>query len=144
MIISPKSTTTFVAVVALTLSACGSSNSASTDTAATTPTAITETTDSITSDVSLADVCPPTVVVQTDWFPEAEHGGIYELLGADYTASKDTGAVVGALVYRGVDTGVNLEIRAGGPFLQIPVVTQMYQDDAIMFGYVDGHRCVDL
>lgn len=136
MIISPKSTTTFIAVVALTLSACGSSNSASTDTAATTPTAITETSDSITSDVSLADVCPPTVVVQTDWFPEAEHGGVYELMGSDYAASKDTGAVVGALVYRGVDTGVDLEIRAGGPFLQIPVVTQMYQDDAIMFGYV--------
>jgi hypothetical protein len=57
-------------------------------------------------------------------------------MGADYVASKDTGAVIGALTFHGVDTGVDLEIRAGGPFLQIPVVTQMYQDDAIMFGYV--------
>lgn len=133
MTMSSKSTAAFAAVVALTLAACGSSNSATTDTAAT---AITETTHSMTSDVSLVDVCPATVVVQTDWFPEAEHGGIYELMGADYAASKDTGAVVGAFTVHGVDTGVDLEIRAGGPFLQIPVVTQMYQDDAIMFGFV--------
>ena len=32
---------------------------------------------------ALAGICPEKVVVQTDWFPEAEHGGIYELLGAD-------------------------------------------------------------
>lgn len=133
MTIRFKTTAAFTAVVALTLSACGGSKSATTDTAATT---VTETTHSMSSDISLVDVCPATVVIQTDWFPEAEHGGLYELLGADYSASKDTGAVVGALTFQGVDTGVDLEIRAGGPFLQIPVVTQMYQDDAIMFGYV--------
>jgi hypothetical protein len=74
--------------------------------------------------------------VQTDWFPEAEHGGIYELLGADATSSKDTGATVGTFTYEGVDQGVQLEIRAGGPFLQTPVVTAMYADDAITLGYV--------
>jgi len=74
--------------------------------------------------------------VQTDWFPEAEHGGIYELLGADATSSKDTGATIGTLTYEGVDQGVQLEIRAGGPFLQTPVVTAMYADDAITLGYV--------
>ena len=41
---------------------------------------------------ALAGICPDAVVVQTDWFPEAEHGGIYELLGPDATSSKDTGA----------------------------------------------------
>lgn len=134
MTIRFKTTAAFTAVVALTLSACGSSNSSTTDT--TTDTSATETTHSMTSDVSLVDVCPATVVIQTDWFPEAEHGGLYELMGADFVASKDTGAVVGALTVHGVDTGVDLEIRAGGPFLQIPVVTQMYQDDAVMFGFV--------
>ncbi|MHB1091185.1 MAG: ABC transporter substrate-binding protein, partial [Ilumatobacteraceae bacterium] len=112
------------------LSSCGTSSSVSSGSTET------ETTQLIPSDVALVDVCPSTIVVQTDWFPEAEHGGIYELMGADYAASKDTGAVVGAFTVHGVDTGIDLEIRAGGPFLQIPVVTQMYQDDAIMFGYV--------
>lgn len=125
-----KTTATLVAIMAMALSACSNSNSVSSDGTET------ETTQLISSDVSLVDVCPSKVVIQTDWFPEAEHGGVYELMGADYTASKDTGAVVGALTFHGVDTGVDLEIRAGGPFLQIPVVTQMYQDDTIMFGYV--------
>ena len=125
-----KSTTAIATVVVLTLFACGSSDTATTNTT------VTETTQSVSGDVSLVDVCPSTVVIQTDWFPESEHGGVYELMGADYSASKDTGAVVGALTVLGEDTGVDLEIRAGGPFLQIPVVTQMYQDDAIMFGYV--------
>ncbi len=125
-----KITTAIATVVSLTLFACGSSDSATTDTANT------ETTQSISSELSLVDDCPAKVVIQTDWFPESEHGGLYELMGADYSASKDSGAVVGALTVHGIDMGVDLEIRAGGPFLQIPVVTQMYQDDAIMFGYV--------
>ena len=125
-----KIAATLSAIVVLTLAGCGNSDSLSSDTS------VTESTESTISELSLVDVCPSKVVIQTDWFPESEHGGLYELMGADYSASKDTGAVVGALTVHGVDTGVDLEIRAGGPFLQIPVVTQMYQDDAIMFGYV--------
>ena len=109
------------------LGACGNSEPAATDTsAAAAP----------TTGVSPADVCPATIVVQTDWFPESEHGGLYQLMGDDATASKDSGAVVGSLVVNGQSTGVNLEIRAGGPFLESPVVTEMYQDNAITFGYV--------
>ena len=122
----------FLAAIAFTITACGGSSS---DTSATDTSAV-ESSTTVASEVSLAEVCPQTVVVQTDWFPESEHGGVYELMGSDYSASKNTGAVVGSLTYRGEDTGVDLEIRAGGPFLQIPVVTQMFQDDAIMFGYV--------
>ena len=85
---------------------------------------------------ALSGVCPAKVVVQTDWFPEAEHGGVYELLGDDAVSSKDTGATIGTLTFEGVDQGVQLEIRAGGPFLQTPVVTAMYADDAITLGYV--------
>lgn len=91
---------------------------------------------------SLVARCPQSVVVQTDWFPEAEHGGIYELLGDDATTSKDTGATTGSLVVRGEPTGLTLEIRAGGPFLQSPVVTEMYSDDRIMFGYVGSDVAV--
>jgi hypothetical protein len=109
------------------LGACGSSDSEATDTTAVAASA---------TGMSLAEVCPATVVVQTDWFPESEHGGVYQLMGDDAVASKDTGAVTGSLVVNGEPTGVNLEIRAGGPFLESPVVTELYQDNAITFGYV--------
>ena len=84
----------------------------------------------------LSGVCFSPVVVQTDWYPQAEHGGIYELLGDDYTVDAARGATTGSLVFRGVDTGVDLEIRAGGPFIESPVVTEMFLDGGIMFGYV--------
>jgi hypothetical protein len=127
-----KRNTTLFSAIALGISisllgACGGSNSASSDTTAAAV---------ATTDVSLADVCPATIVVQTDWFPESEHGGLYQLMGDDAVASKDTGAAVGSLTVNGQPTGVNLEIRAGGPFLESPVVTEMYQDNAITFGYV--------
>lgn len=127
-----KRNTTIGSAIALGISisllgACGSSEPASTDSTVPAVSA---------NGVSLADVCPATVVVQTDWFPESEHGGIYHLMGDDAIASKDTGAVTGSLVVNGEPTGVKLEIRAGGPFLESPVVTEMYQDNAITFGYV--------
>jgi hypothetical protein len=34
--------------------------------------------------------CPSELVIQTDWFPELEHGGTYQLIGPDGTADKDT------------------------------------------------------
>ena len=85
---------------------------------------------------SLADVCNPTVAIQTDWYPQAEHGGISELLGSDYVVDASAGTTTGALVVDGVDSGVDLQIRAGGPFIESPVVTEMFLDDTIMFGYV--------
>lgn len=126
-----KRNTTIFSAIALGISisllgACGGSDTAATDTTAA----------AIATGASLADVCPATIVVQTDWFPESEHGGIFQLIGDDAVASKDTGAVSGSLVVNGEPTGVNLEIRAGGPFLESPVVTEMYQDNAITFGYV--------
>jgi hypothetical protein len=127
-----KRNTTIGSAIALGISisllgACGSSEPASTDSTVPAVSA---------NGISLADVCPATVVVQTDWFPESEHGGIYHLMGDDAIASKDAGAVTGSLVVNGEPTGVKLEIRAGGPFLESPVVTEMYQDNAITFGYV--------
>lgn len=85
---------------------------------------------------TMLESCPETVVFQTDWFPQAEHGGLYHLMGDDFSTSKDTGATVGTFVVDGVDMGRRIEIRAGGPYLQSPVVTEMYQDDAITLGYV--------
>jgi hypothetical protein len=86
--------------------------------------------------LDLADVCASPVVVQTDWYPQAEHGGVYELLGDDYTVDAQNGSTTGSLVLQGTDTGVDLEIRAGGPFIESPVVTELFLDDAITFGFV--------
>ena len=85
---------------------------------------------------ALAEVCSPTVAIQTDWYPQAEHGGIYELLGSDYVVDATAGTTTGPLIVDGVDSGVDLQIRAGGPFIESPVVTEMFLDDTIMFGYV--------
>jgi hypothetical protein len=35
-------------------------------------------------------VCPEELTIQTDWFPELEHGGTYQLIGPDGTADKTT------------------------------------------------------
>ena len=84
-------------------------------------------------------------MVQTDWFPESEHGELYQLMGPGYKADKDKGSVVGPLTFHGQDTGVQLEIRAGGPFLGNQNVTSaMYQDPSILLGYVATSDAVKL
>ncbi|MCU1346890.1 MAG: nitrate transporter substrate-binding protein [Acidimicrobiia bacterium] len=94
---------------------------------------------------SLKGVCPDKVVVQTDWFPESEHGATFELLGPGYKASKSTGSVTGPLVFEGHDTGVQLEIRGGGPLLGAQNVTsQLYQDPSILLGYVNTDEAIKL
>ena len=116
------------------LAAC--SNTPSGETTVSSPTDTTDETTPIVDTNDLSDACVSPVVVQTDWYPQAEHGGIYELLGSDYTVDAQRGATTGSLVFQGTDTGVDLEIRAGGPFIESPVVTELFLDDAIMFGYV--------
>ncbi|GAB4079442.1 ABC transporter substrate-binding protein [Modestobacter muralis] len=90
--------------------------------------------------------CPATVVIQTDWNPEAEHGGIYQLLGPDPTIDAGSKSVSGNLVdSEGASTGVQVEIRSGGPAIGFQAVTaQMYTDDAITLGYVDTDEAIQL
>ncbi|MET1005974.1 MAG: ABC transporter substrate-binding protein [Propionibacteriaceae bacterium] len=84
----------------------------------------------------LADVCPATVVIQTDWNPEAEHGAQYAMLGSEYTINKKLKTVSGPLMADGKDTGVKIEIRAGGPAIGFEAVAaQMYKDKKITLGY---------
>jgi hypothetical protein len=84
----------------------------------------------------LSKVCPATVVVQTDWFPEAEHGALYELLGADYKIDAGNKRETGSMTLGGKDLGVDIEIRAGGPAIGSgTVAAEMYVDDTITLGY---------
>jgi len=86
----------------------------------------------------LSDVCPATVVVQTDWFPEAEHGALYNLIGEGYTVDTSNKIVSGPMVLDGQDLGVTFEVRTGGPAIGFaPVTSYVYTDDAITFGYAN-------
>lgn len=85
----------------------------------------------------LAGICPETLVIQTDWFPEAEHGALYQLVGDDYTVDTETKVVRGSLVgHDGADSGIDIEVRTGGPATgyQGPAAT-MYTDESIHLGY---------
>jgi hypothetical protein len=86
---------------------------------------------------SLADVCPSPVVIQTDWNPEAEHGWIYQMVGDGYEIDAGGVKVTGPLVAGGEETGVDIEIRSGGPAIGYQTVTsQLYADEDILLGYV--------
>ena len=81
---------------------------------------------------------PDPLVIQTDWFPESEHGGLYEMVGEGYTVDTDQKVVRGPLIAGGEETGIDIEIRTGGPAIGIqPVSVQQYADDSIHLGYAN-------
>jgi hypothetical protein len=127
---------TATTILALALTACGGSSSSSSA--------------GPSGDIGGTDLaaagCPSTVVVQTDWNPEAEHGGLYQLLGSDYSINAGSKSVSGTLVdATGASTGVKLEIRAGGPAIGYQTVTsQMYADDSITMGYIATDEAIQL
>ena len=117
-------------IAAIAISACGSDDEAATTTAAGSDT-------TAAAEGSLAGICPETVAIQLDWMPEAEHGFLYQLVGDGWTTDNDKAYVTGPLVAGGVDTGVDIQIRSGGPAQQFTPVSQiMYNDDSITLGYV--------
>ncbi|WP_145942550.1 ABC transporter substrate-binding protein [Corynebacterium glyciniphilum] len=134
---------TVAVVTTFALTACGDGSASSTSSAASDYDGDIGTTD-------LSSVCPSTVVVQTDWFPEAEHGHLYEQLnyggeGRDAVTIDAEGKVVSGPLFDGDNgyTGVDLEIRSGGPAIGNQNVTsQMYQDPDILLGYVDTDQSI--
>lgn len=132
-------------VAALALAACGSDDSGSEKTTA----APADTSGSATTaaggggtGVSLADVCPSTIALQTDWMPEAEHGFLYQMIGSGYTVDKGNAYVTGPLIDAdGNDTGVKFQVRSGGGAQNFQSVTDiMYtaseSADTLLIGYV--------
>ena len=89
----------------------------------------------------LRGACGSKIVVQTDWFPEPEHAALYQLAGTNGSLDAKKGWYTGQIG----KTGVNLEIRAGGPFtgFQQPI-SQMYQDSSITLGYVNSDEAIQL
>ena len=139
----------------VTLAACGDDKTTETTTAAETTAATEETvateTTAATEDTvaapdttggeaggALAGICPETVIIQTDWMPEAEHGFLYNMVGDGYGMDADKAYVTGPLLdTEGVDTGVDIQVRSGGLPQQFSPVTQLlYNDDEILLGFV--------
>ena len=95
--------------------------------------------------LDLASVCPDPIVIQTDWFPESEHGAMYQMMGSDYTLDTDNMITTGTLMAGETDTGVDIEIRAGGPaigFASGPA--RLYLDTDIHLAYVSIDQAVIL
>jgi len=95
--------------------------------------------------VDLSGVCPATVVIQTDWNPEAEQGNLYQLIGPDPVVDTTKKAVSGPLYASGEYTGVDVEVRSGGPAIGFQTVSsQQYQDTDITLGYANTDEAVQL
>ncbi|MFI7223078.1 nitrate ABC transporter substrate-binding protein [Nonomuraea angiospora] len=88
----------------------------------------------------LRGVCPATVVVQTQWTPHITvEGGMYHLLGANPAIDAGRKRVSAPLVVRDKDTGVTLELRAGGPAIGFTQSSaQLYTDPGITLGVLGG------
>jgi hypothetical protein len=88
---------------------------------------------------NLSGVCPSTVVVQTNWYPEADHGYVYQLIGPGGTIDTKKLTYTGPLG----STGVKLQIRAGGPATGYQQVSSLlYQDDSITLGFVGTDEAI--
>ena len=127
------------AAPAATTAAAPATTAAAPATPATTaaPTAPATTATPITVPASgLAAVCPSPLVIQTDWFPEAEHGPMYQMIGDGYSVDADNKVVSGPGQLGGAPLGIDIEVRTGGPAIGwAPVSSYMYTDDSIHLGY---------
>lgn len=85
--------------------------------------------------LDLRGVCPSTIVVQTSWDPSIESfGALYALLGPNPQIDAEQKRVTSTLrtTAQGKDTGVKLELRAGGPAIGFEQPTaQLYKDTKI-------------
>ncbi len=95
--------------------------------------------------LNLKGVCPDPVVVQSSWFPQAEHGAVYQLLGNGYRIDAAHKRVTGPLTVGGKSTGIRLELRAGGPAVgNQTAAALMYQDPAITLGMMNPDQIIQL
>jgi hypothetical protein len=88
--------------------------------------------------------CPETIGIQTDWFPEAEHGNLYNLVGPGYTLDAKALTVTGDLVSGGKTTGVKVQVRAGGPAIGYgrPIGAMYEKPNEILLGFVGTDEAV--
>lgn len=87
--------------------------------------------------------CPDPIVITTDWFPEPEYGGVYQLTGGEGSIDPESGAFTGPLAYGDVERRV--EVRAGGPFVGFQSGSALlYSDDEILLGFLNTDSQITL
>ncbi len=97
------------------------------------------------SAVSLAGVCPSTIIVQTDWYPESDDFIPYELAGPNGTVNTSNKSYTAELLADGQDTGVKIQVRAGGPAIGDQLVSaELYENPSILLGFVETDEAVEL
>ena len=97
------------------------------------------------SAVSLAGVCPSTIIVQTDWYPESDDFIPYELAGPNGTVNTSNKSYTAELIAHGQDTGVQIQVRAGGPAIGDQLVSaEMYENPSILLGFVETDQAIEL
>ena len=114
--------------------ACGSDDDTTSE-----PASTDAATDDTTAPADGEAVCPQNLVIQTDWWPESEHGGTYKLVGeggeADASLFTYSGPIDPAYAVGGIET---VEIRSGGDAIEFqPVSAVMMTDQDITLGYVN-------
>jgi hypothetical protein len=145
----PRSKIAVGAIAAATIAtACSSSSHTSSSATTIAPSAGSSpsaATAASSSTVSLAGVCPGTIVVQTDWDPEADHFAPYELAAPNGSIDTNKKTYTAELLADGRDTGVKIQIRAGGPAIGNQLVAaQLYEDPSILLGYVETDQAIEL
>jgi len=84
-------------------------------------------------------------VVQTDWNPEADHFAYYELAGPNGTVNTNHKSYTAELLaHGGVDTGVKIQIRSGGPATGNQLNSALlYEDQSILLGFVETDEAIE-
>jgi hypothetical protein len=91
---------------------------------------------------NLKGVCPSNVIIQTDWWPEPDHGGLYQLIAPSKgKADPNANSYSGPLGH----TGVTLTLLAGGPAVGYQnVSSQLYANQKILLGQVQTDESIQL
>jgi len=85
----------------------------------------------------LSGICPSTVQIQQNWTPEAEQGAYYELAASGGTIDSNQKTYTAPLIdpSTGKQTGVNVELLAGGPATSYSNPEQLlYENQSILLG----------
>lgn len=86
---------------------------------------------------ALSGICPSTVEIQQNWTPEAEQGAYYELAASGGTINSSQKTYTAPLLdpSTGKQTGVNVELLAGGPATSYSNPEQLlYENQSILLG----------
>ncbi len=125
-----------VATLAAACSSSTSSTSTSASSAAQAP---------ASSAVSLAGICPNPIIVQTDWYPEADDFIPYQLAGPDGTVNTSNKSYTAELSADGQNTGVQIQVRVGGPAIGDQLVSaELYENPSILLGFVETDEAIEL